>query len=173
MQRTTIDNLDIITAGPEVDNPAELLSSPRLKELLDEFRQSYEVIILDAPPVLAVTDPAIVGTVADGIVVVVHASTLRHHDAAQTRELLNNLGTPVLGMIVNGIGHADSGYGYGYGYGYMATTAPVVLKERTGKALILFLCWPRPNRNPIQTATVIPGQLDCHYAIVLFNRNLR
>ena len=115
VQRTTIDNLDIITAGPEVDNPAELLSSPRLKELLDEFRQSYEVIILDAPPVLAVTDPAIVGAVADGIVVVVHASTLRHHDAARTRELLDNLGTPVLGMIVNGIGHADSGYGYGYG----------------------------------------------------------
>ena len=113
VQRTTIDNLDVITAGPEVDNPAELLSSPRLKELLDEFRQSYEVIILDAPPVLAVTDPAIVGAVADGIVVVVHASTLRHHDAARTRELLDNLGTPVLGMIVNGIGHADSGYGYG------------------------------------------------------------
>ena len=84
VQRTTIDNLDVITAGPEVDNPAELLSSPRLKELLDEFRQSYEVIILDAPPVLAVTDPAIVGAVADGIVVVVHASTLRHHDTART-----------------------------------------------------------------------------------------
>src|SRR5271157_1274464 len=81
VQHTTIDNLDVITAGEEVDNPAELLFSPRLKELLDEFRQSYEVIILDAPPVLAVTDPAIVGAVADGIVVVVHASTLRHHDA--------------------------------------------------------------------------------------------
>jgi len=118
VQHTPVENLDIITAGQEVDNPAELLSSSRLVELLDEFRQSYEVIILDSPPVLAVTDPAIIGAVADGMVVVVHASTLRYHDAARIRELLGNLGTPVLGMIVNGIGHADSGYGYGYGYGY-------------------------------------------------------
>ena len=104
---------------------------------------------------LAVTDPAIVGAVADGIVVVVHASTLRHHDAARTRELLDNLGTPVLGMIVNGIGHADSGYGMVMATVMataMATTAPVVRKGRTGRSLILFLCWPRPNRNPIQTA---------------------
>ena len=49
VQHTTIENLDVITAGQEVDNPAELLSSPRLKELLDEFRQSYEVIIIDSP----------------------------------------------------------------------------------------------------------------------------
>ncbi len=63
---------------------------------------------------LAVTDPAIVGALAAGIVVVVHASTLRHRDAARTRELLDNLGTALLGMTVNGIGHADSEYGYGY-----------------------------------------------------------
>ena len=118
VQHTMIANLDVITAGEEVDSPAELLSSPRLEKLLDEFRQSYDVIIIDSPPVLDVTDPAILGAVADGMVVVVHASTLRYHDAARIRELLHNLGTPVLGMVVNGIGHADSGYGYGYGYGY-------------------------------------------------------
>ena len=118
VQPTTIKNLDVITAGEEVDNPAELLSSPRLEKLLEEFRKSYDMIIIDSPPVLDVTDPAILGALADGMVVVVHASTLRYHDAARTRELLHNLGTPVLGMVVNGIGHADSGYGYGYGYGY-------------------------------------------------------
>ena len=118
VQHTAIENLDVITAGQEVDNPAELLSSTRMEELLDQFRQSYDVIIIDSPPVLAVTDPAIIGGVVDGMVVVVHASTLRYHDATRIRELLHNLGTPILGMIVNGIGHADSGYGYGYGYGY-------------------------------------------------------
>ena len=96
------------------------------------------MIIIDSPPVLDVTDPAIVGAVADGMVVVVHASTLRHHDAARIRELLHNLGTPVLGMIVNGIGHADSGYGYGYGYGYghgygHTTTAPIGAKKENGE----------------------------------------
>ncbi len=63
---------------------------------------------------LAVTDSAIVGALAAGIVLVVHASTLRHRDAARTRVLLDNLGTALLGMTVNGIGHADSEYGYGY-----------------------------------------------------------
>jgi capsular exopolysaccharide synthesis family protein len=118
VQKTTVENLDVITAGPEVDNPAELLSSPRLVKLLDEARQSYEVVIIDAPPLLAVTDPSLIGAVADGIVVVVHAATLKYHDASRIQEHLNNLGTPALGMIVNGIGHADSGYGHGYGYGY-------------------------------------------------------
>ncbi len=63
---------------------------------------------------LAVTVPAVVGAVVYEIILIVLASTLRYHDASRTRELPDNLGTPVLGMIVNEIGHADSKYGYGY-----------------------------------------------------------
>ena len=54
VQHSRIDNLDVITAGPEVPNPAELLSSPRLAELLDEARKSYDIILVDSSPLLAV-----------------------------------------------------------------------------------------------------------------------
>ena len=103
VQQSRINSLDIVTAGPEVPNPAELLSSPRLAELLDEARKSYDIILVDSSPLLAVTDPAIIGAVADGIILTVRAWTLDHHDAEQSVELLRNLGTPILGLLVNGI----------------------------------------------------------------------
>jgi polysaccharide biosynthesis transport protein len=117
VQRSKIENLDVITAGPEVPNPAELLSSSHLAELLDEARQAYDVILLDSPPLLAVADPAIVGAVVDGVVLVTLPMTVRR-DIEHVMELLRSLGTSLLGMLVNGVSREDRGYGYGYGYGY-------------------------------------------------------
>jgi capsular exopolysaccharide synthesis family protein len=115
-----VEGLDIMTAGPEVSNPAELLSSPRLKELLDEARQTYDLILLDSPPLLAVADAAIVGAFADGIILVNKPTTTRRHEIVKSMELLRSLGTSVLGIIVNDVSREDrmEGYGYGYGYGY-------------------------------------------------------
>jgi capsular exopolysaccharide synthesis family protein len=110
VQQSRINGLDIVTAGPEVPNPAELLSSPRLVELLDEARNSYDIILVDSSPLLAVTDPAIIGAVADGIILTVRAWMLDHHDAEQSVELLQSLGTPILGLLVNGIHPGESGY---------------------------------------------------------------
>ena len=110
VQQSRIDNLDVVTAGPEVPNPAELLSSPRLAELLDEARKSYDIILVDSSPLLAVTDPAIIGAVADGIILTVRAWMLDHRDAEQSVELLRNLGTPILGLLVNGINPRECGY---------------------------------------------------------------
>ena len=75
VQRSKIENLEVITTGPEVPNPAELLSSPHLAELLDEARQAYDVIVIDSPPLLAVADPAIVGAVVDGVILVAQPKT--------------------------------------------------------------------------------------------------
>ena len=110
VQQSRINSLDIVTAGPEVPNPAELLSSPRLAELLDEARKSYDIILVDSSPLLAVTDPAIIGAVVDGIILTVRAWMLDHHDAEQSVELLRNLGTPILGLLVNGINPRECGY---------------------------------------------------------------
>ncbi|MBV8229422.1 MAG: polysaccharide biosynthesis tyrosine autokinase, partial [Planctomycetaceae bacterium] len=118
VQRSTIENLEVITAGPEVPNPAELLSSSHLAELLDEARQAYDVILLDSPPLLAVADPAIVGAVIDGVVLVARPTTVRRRDIEHAMELLRSLGTSLLGILVNGVSREDRGYGYGYGYGY-------------------------------------------------------
>ena len=72
-------------------------------------------VIVDSPPILAVTDPAILSTVTDGVILIVRANTLRHHDAEATLEQINSLGASVSGMIVNGTTQEEMAYGYGYG----------------------------------------------------------
>ena len=114
VQQSRINSLDVVTAGPEVPNPAELLSSPRLAELLDEARKSYDIILVDSSPLLAVSDPAIIGAVADGIILTVRAWMLDHRDAEQSVELLRNLGTPILGLLVNGINPRERDYSRRY-----------------------------------------------------------
>ena len=110
VQHSRIDNLDVITAGPDVPNPAELLSSPRLAALLDEARQSYDIIVVDSPPLLAVADSKLIGAVVDGIILTVRVWMLDHRDAEQSVELLRNLETPILGLLVNGINPREGGY---------------------------------------------------------------
>jgi capsular exopolysaccharide synthesis family protein len=127
VQKTPDDNLDLITVGPIVSNPAELLTSPRLGEFLEDVRRSYHSVILDSSPLLAVTDASIIGGAVDGIVLVVLAPSVRRHEAARALEVLRVLGTPVIGTVINGIergrggkgyGYGGQAYGYGYGYGY-------------------------------------------------------
>jgi capsular exopolysaccharide synthesis family protein len=120
VHRTAVEGLDLLAAGPEVPNPAELFASRRLGDFLEEVRQLYDSVIIDSSPLLAVTDPCVIGSACDGIVLVVRATTLRRHEAERAKELLDALGVPVLGTVVNGITREQVGYGYGqaYGYGY-------------------------------------------------------
>jgi capsular exopolysaccharide synthesis family protein len=118
VQRSRIERLEVITTGSEASNPGELLSSPRLKELLDEARRAYDVILLDSPPLLAVVDSAIVGMVVDGVVLVARPGTLRRRDVEHVLELFRIGGASVLGMLVNGVSREDRNYSYDYiGYG--------------------------------------------------------
>ena len=70
VQPTQIADLDLITAGCKVANPAELLMSTRMREFVDEARRSYDYVIIDSSPLLAVTDPALIGVATDGVVLV-------------------------------------------------------------------------------------------------------
>ena len=104
VQTTAVSNLDVMTSGPETPNPAELLSSPVLHEFLDRVREDYDTVIIDSPSLLAVADPAIVGAVVDGILLVARVATTKRDDAARAVEVLKGLGTPVLGGLINGVG---------------------------------------------------------------------
>ena len=119
---TLVEHLDLVTTGPDTANPAELLASHRLAEILEEARKLYEIIIIDSSSLLAVTDPSIIAAVIDGIILVVRISSTRRYDVERTMELVNTLGIPALGVVVNGItrdqvGFAYGGHGYGNGYG--------------------------------------------------------
>jgi capsular exopolysaccharide synthesis family protein len=119
VQQSQVENLDFLSAGPEVSNPAELLATERLGTLLAEVREAYDIVIIDSSPLLVVTDPSIVAATVDGILFVVRASVTRRLDAERAQDLLKALGTPVLGLVINGIDCRQGGYGYGYGYGYL------------------------------------------------------
>ena len=132
VQPTRVDNLDLISSGPEVPNPAELLASPRLGEFLDEVRRVYDVVIIDSAFVMAVTDPSIIGRLVDRTLLVVRTSATRRCDAERTVELLRLLCIPVLGVVVNG---TMRGHEY-YSYGEFGSSSPHSLRVPERMALV-------------------------------------
>jgi polysaccharide biosynthesis transport protein len=127
VRETGVPNLSVLTTGPIPPNPAELLTSSHFKELLDFFRDRYDFVIVDTPPVLAVTDPCVVAPRVDGVVLVIRLVKNGRPMAERAKELLAGLGVSVFGVIVNAVEDgAIGGYGYGYyayrygryGYGY-------------------------------------------------------
>lgn len=117
IQPTAVANLDLITSGPYVSNPAEQLASERFGALLGELRARYDIVLIDSSPLLVVTDPSVISAVADAMLLVVRIEDARRQDAERTTDLLRTLGTPVLGAVINGVSRRQIGYGYGQPYG--------------------------------------------------------
>jgi len=120
VKNTHLDNLDIITRGRIPPNPSELLMHQRFKELIDWASQNYDLVIIDTPPVLAVTDPSIVGMHAGTTLMVTRfgMNTVKEIEAARSR--FEHSGINVKGVIFNAVEkRASSDYGY-YNYAYMS-----------------------------------------------------
>lgn len=124
-----IDNLSVLPCGPRPPNPAELLTATRFKDLLDRLTLEYDFVLVDTPPLLAVTDPSTVAPRVDGVVLALRLGRNTRPQARRAIEVLHNLGVKVLGVVVNGVGSNTPGYGgsgyYSYGryqyagrYGY-------------------------------------------------------
>jgi capsular exopolysaccharide synthesis family protein len=121
VQETAVPGLFVLPCGPLPPNPAELLTSPRLKEVLDELRTRYDFVLVDTPPLLAVTDPAVVAPRVDGVVITMRMSNKSRPKAERAREILSTLGVKVLGVVVNGVTRGKGGGRYGtdqYEYSY-------------------------------------------------------
>jgi Mrp family chromosome partitioning ATPase len=113
--------LDILPCGPIPPNPAELLGLTRVKELLDLFREQYDLVLVDSAPLLVVTDPCIVAAHVDGLLLTIRITSDSRPAAERSREILATLGARVLGIIVNGM-DAQAGYSrYGYGSYYSSS----------------------------------------------------
>ncbi|ERM59209.1 tyrosine-protein kinase [Vibrio cyclitrophicus FF160] len=118
IKATPVENLDIITRGQVPPNPSELLMHPRFAELMEWASKEYDLVIVDTPPVLAVTDPSIVGAFAGTTLMVARygQNTIKEIDVARHR--FEQSGIEVKGVIFNAIEKkASSSYGYGY-YNY-------------------------------------------------------
>lgn len=116
-QYPRVPNLRVITSGPIPPNPAELLSSTEMRNMLDELRKTYKHIIIDSPPAISFTDAAILSTLADGVVIVAMANKSSLHLIRRFKQRLQNLGARIYGVVLNGIKPNSMDYGY-YGYGY-------------------------------------------------------
>jgi tyrosine-protein kinase len=111
--------LSVLASGPIPPNPSELLGSGHMVGLLRELQQGYDVVILDAPPLLPVTDAAVLSRICDGAVLVVRHGATKREQVEQTVEALRAVDARILGTVLNMTptkGPDSGAYAYGYGY---------------------------------------------------------
>jgi capsular exopolysaccharide synthesis family protein len=94
-------NLSVITSGPIPPNSSELLGSSQMKHLMDLLREEYDVIIMDTPPILPVTDAVVASSLADGVILVVQAGKSRHGEVHHAQEVLQAAHANLLGVVLN------------------------------------------------------------------------
>lgn len=112
-----LPRLKVITSGPIPPNPAELLSSNEMKNLLQFLRGRFKHVIVDSPPAISFTDAAILSTQVDGVVLVAMAGKSSIHLMRRFKQRLGNIGARIYGVVINGIKSGSMEYEY-YGSGY-------------------------------------------------------
>ena len=134
-QSKDIDNLWVLTSGSIPSNPSELLGSSRMKTLVEQMKKEYEYVILDTPPLISVSDSAILASQADGILMVVRPGKVKGEVGRRTKELLERIGTPVLGCVFNCVepSHRDYYYYYNYYHYYAGSEGEKKVGKREKK----------------------------------------
>ena len=120
IQTSSIENLWVLTSGATPPNPSELLQSHAMTDVLTRLRKTFDVIVIDAPPLLPVTDAALLTSQSDGALIVVRHGKTTKDQLRHAVERLEAVGGRTLGVVLNMVPHRRSAdaYGYGYGYGY-------------------------------------------------------
>jgi succinoglycan biosynthesis transport protein ExoP len=114
----TLTTLDMIPSGSAPPLPADLLASDQMKHFVEQLRERYEYVILDTPPALSVTDPLIVSSLADGLVLVIRQGVCTRAMLSRAAEIFHDVGIKVYGFVLNGVDASLPEY-YGY-LGYYA-----------------------------------------------------
>ncbi|MBS0937728.1 CpsD/CapB family tyrosine-protein kinase [Lactiplantibacillus plantarum] len=109
-----LDHLFVMPSGPKPPNPAELLASDKMTEFLTVATRKLDLVIVDAPPVLPVTDARILAGQVDGTVLVVRQNFVEKVAVRQAVNALKNARTQLLGTVLNDVDIKTNGYGYGY-----------------------------------------------------------
>lgn len=123
--------LSVVANEQRFPDPSILYQSNVMVRMLQEARRDFDVVILDAPPLLANAESALLGTSADGLVLVARAGALKRDEAAQAAKMLHSLGLRALGIIITGRASGDGAYGYGYGSAVSGSEPPGT--ERDGQ----------------------------------------
>jgi polysaccharide biosynthesis transport protein len=112
-----LDNLRVLASGPIPPNPSELLSSRRAAEAIASLHGQTDVILIDSPPVLPVTDAAVLSSRVDAVLLVASVGVTTRKELGRALEVLAQVDAPLIGTVLNGA-TGEGSYGYGYGYGY-------------------------------------------------------
>ncbi|NIK78187.1 capsular exopolysaccharide synthesis family protein [Paenibacillus castaneae] len=117
IQITDIPNLDVITSGAIPPNPAEMMGSKRMTAIINQLREMYDIILIDTPPLLAVTDAQIIATKCDGAILVVDQGKVKRHIAAKAIKNLEGVSARILGVVLNNVKRKANEEAYYYYYG--------------------------------------------------------
>ncbi len=112
----SIDNLSVIPTGPIPPNPADLLSSHRLNDMVAELRKEFKFIVIDSPPIMAATDAVILSVAVDGVLLVVRSGETPKEAFLRTRDLLLSVKCHMLGVVLNAVDSSSREYYYSYRY---------------------------------------------------------
>jgi len=140
IQKTSIDNVWTIPSGPHPPNPAELLNSKAMKELLARAKDEYSVVLLDTPPVLAVIDPVIVSSLVDSTVFIVRAGKTTRRSLQRAVEEVRKSKADIIGVVFNEVRIGRRGIGtpfyhyYEYEYESTASAKAASSSERPGRS---------------------------------------
>jgi receptor protein-tyrosine kinase len=152
-----VPNLWFLGSGPIPPNPSELLGSNRVKGLLAGFRQTFDYVIIDSPPVNAVTDPSILAAEVDATVLVAEEGRTTYAALAHAKGALDRVSANILGVVINKI-HAKAGSYQYYEYGYYPSSNGRQSKAETSAAAPVAATGPAPW-GPVP-APATPVQAD-------------
>lgn len=123
-------NLDIMPCGPLPPNPAELIDSARMSALIEELKTRYDMVIFDAPPIIAVTDASILASKLDGLILLLGMTKVTRKAATHAQALLERAKVKVWGMVVRGVRPDTDGYYYSYYHRYYGHVDKEVKRDR-------------------------------------------
>lgn len=103
LQETPVPNLKLLPSGPLPPNPSELLGSRRMEEIIATLREKADLVLFDAPPIIAVTDAAVLASKVDGVLLVIKAGTTKRDHAQQAKALLEKVNARLVGAVLNNV----------------------------------------------------------------------
>ncbi len=116
VQSVALSSLSILTTGPLPDMPSEILSSPQMRQWLTEVTDKYDYVVIDSPPVLAVTDAVVLSSEVESVLFITNSERTRRKELKHAIAQLNSVEAPLVGVVMNRHDSKEDGYGYYYTY---------------------------------------------------------
>jgi len=109
-----VPGLSVLVSGPVPSNPAELLETKATREALESFSKDYDLVIVDSPPILGLSDSLIISALVDSTIIVANSGVVKKRDLRAAVDFLHRVQAPLIGAVVNGV-EISKAYGYAYG----------------------------------------------------------